>query len=55
MTSWMQEQMAIGQAIYGQQGGAPGPDAGAGGSGSQAGGKDPNVVDAEFTDSSDNK
>lgn len=46
--------MAIGQAIYGQPGGAPGPDAaggpGAGGPADDKKGGD-NVVDAEFTDS----
>jgi chaperone protein DnaK len=49
-----QEQMAIGQAIYGQQGGADpsaGAGPGAGGSGPQPGGNPDNVVDAEFTDS----
>ncbi|KAK9909528.1 hypothetical protein WJX75_003699 [Coccomyxa subellipsoidea] len=48
------EVMAIGQAIYGQPGGAPGPDAaagpGAGGPADDKKGGD-NVVDAEFTDS----
>ena len=44
--------MAIGQAIYGQQPGAPGPEAAAGGAqpGDDKKGGD-NVVDAEFTDS----
>ncbi len=52
-----QELMAMGQAVYAQpQAGGPqgGPQPGADG-GSQAGSKpdDPNVVDAEFTDSSE--
>ncbi len=47
--------MAIGQAIYGQPGGAPGPDAAAGPGAGAPGGDEKkggdNVVDAEFTDS----
>lgn len=57
MEELQKEVMSLGQAVYGQQGGAaPGADAGAGagasGSGSsgpKAGGDD--VIDAEFTDS----
>lgn len=55
MEELQKEVMSLGQAVYGQQGGAaPGPDAGAGAGGSgssgpKAGGDD--VIDAEFTDS----
>lgn len=55
MEELQKEVMSLGQAVYGQQGGAaPGADAGAGASGSgssgpKAGGDD--VIDAEFTDS----
>ncbi|KAL4451891.1 hypothetical protein ABPG75_007553 [Micractinium tetrahymenae] len=55
MEELQKEVMSLGQAVYGQQGGAaPGADAGAdagasGSSGPKAGGDD--VIDAEFTDS----
>ncbi|KAI3437886.1 hypothetical protein D9Q98_000331 [Chlorella vulgaris] len=55
------EAMTLGQAVYGQQGGAPGEAAPGGeaggepGSSSSSGPKGDDVIDAEFTDSNDKK
>lgn len=54
------EAMTLGQAVYGQQGGAPGEAAPGGEAGgepgsSSSGPKGDDVIDAEFTDSNDKK